>query len=252
MSQTQALMKTLKRELRARGITYAEVARRLQMSESSIKRLLGGESLSLARLETLCEIAGMDFSDLVRKTAEARSGITMLTQEQEREVAGDPRLLLVTVCVLNHWTVEQILQTYELSEPECIQLLARLDRLKLIELLPLNRYRVIVAKEFRWLPNGPIQRFFQSQVQPDFLDSSFSGPGEKMVFRTGMLSRGANAELMKKMDRLLEQFDELHDADTSLALDERYGSSLMVALRPWELQHFSRLRRSDREKVFPE
>jgi len=252
MSQTQALMKTLKRELRARGITYAEVARRLQMSESSIKRLLGGESLSLARLETLCEIAGMDFSDLVRKTAEARSGITMLTQEQEREVAGDPRLLLVTVCVLNHWTVEQILQTYELSEPECIQLLARLDRLKLIELLPLNRYRVIVAKEFRWLPNGPIQRFFQSQVQPDFLDSSFSGPGEKMVFRTGMLSRGANAELMKKMDRLLEQFDELHDADTSLALDERYGSSLMVALRPWELRHFSRLRRSDREKVFPE
>jgi len=251
MSQTPALMKTLKRELKARGFTYAEVARRLQMSESSIKRLLSGDSLSVARLESLCEIAGMDFADLVRKTTEARRGIAMLSEEQEREVAGDPRLLLVTVCVLNHWTVEQILRTYELSEAECIQLLARLDRLKLIELLPLNRYRVIVAKEFRWLPNGPIQRFFQREVQPDFLDSSFSGPGEKMIFRTGMLSRAANAELMKKMDRLLEQFHELHDADASLALEERFGSSLMVALRPWELRHFSQLRRKEMEKAFP-
>ncbi|MBB5210974.1 helix-turn-helix domain-containing protein [Microbulbifer hydrolyticus] len=252
MSQTQALMKTLKRELKARGVTYAEVAKRLQLSESSIKRLLSGDTLSVVRLESLCEIAGMDFSDLIRKTSEARRGITTLTEEQEREVAGDPHLLLVTVCVLNHWTIEQILQTYELSEPACTRLLARLDRLKLIELLPLNRYRLIVAKEFHWLPGGPIQKFFRKEVQPDFLDSNFAGPGEKMIFRTGMLSRAANAELMRRMDRLLEQFHELHDADTSLALDERFGSSLMVALRPWELQHFSRLRRRDMEKVFPE
>lgn len=251
MSQVQALMKTLKRELKAQGATYAEIAKQLQLSESSIKRLFSGGSLSVARLEALCEIAGMDFSELVRKATEARRGIATLTEEQEREVAGDLRLLLVTVCVLNYWTVEQILETYELTEPECIRLLARLDRLKLIELLPLNRYRVIVAKEFRWLPNGPIQRFFQKEVQPDFLASSFSGPGEKLGFRTGMLSRAANAELMKKMDRLLEQFDELHDADTSLALDERFGSSLLVALRPWELQYFSRLRRSSMEKSFP-
>lgn len=251
MSQVQALMKTLKRELKARGVTYAEIAKQLQLSESSIKRLFAGGSLSVARLEALCQVAGMDFSELVRKAAETRRGIATLTEEQEREVAGDPRLLLVTVCVLNYWTIEQILETYELSEPECIQLLAKLDRLKLIELLPLNRYRVIVAKEFRWLPNGPIQRFFQKEVQPDFLASSFSGPGEKLVFRTGMLSRAANAELMKRMDRLLQQFDELHDADTNLALEERFGSSLLVALRPWELQHFSQLRRGSMEKSFP-
>lgn len=59
-------------------------------------------------------------------------------------------------------------------------------------------------------------------------------------------------DLMKKMDRLLQQFDELHDADSELALNERYGSSLLVVLRPWELQYFSRLRRGNREKVFPE
>lgn len=252
MSQVPALIKTLKRELKARGVTYAEIGRQLQLSESSIKRLFSSGSLSVERLESLCEIAGMDFSELVRKAAEARRGIATLSEEQEREVASDPKLLLMAVCVLNYWTVEQILETYDLSAAECIQLLARLDRLKLIELLPLNRYRVIVAKEFRWLPRGPIQRFFRKEVQPEFLNSSFSGPGEKLVFRTGMLSPAANAELMKKMDRLLQQFDELHDADTSLALEQRFGSSLLVALRPWELGYFSRLRRSDADKVFPE
>ncbi|WP_160152544.1 helix-turn-helix transcriptional regulator [Microbulbifer sp. ALW1] len=251
MSQVQALMKTLKRELKARGVTYTEIARQLDLSESSIKRMFTGSTLSVARLESLCHIAGLDFSELVRKAAEARRGIATLSEEQEREIAVDPRLLLMAVCVLNHWTIEQILETYELSEAESVQLLARLDRLKLIELLPLNRYRLIVAKEFRWLPNGPIQQLFQKEIQPEFLGSSFSSPGEKLVFRTGMLSRVANAELMKKMDRLLQQFDELHDADSALALDERYGSSLLVALRPWELQYFSRLRRGNREKVFP-
>lgn len=252
MSQIQALMKTLKRELKARGVTYAQIAQQLALSESSVKRMFSGGTLSVARLESLCQIAGLDFSELVRKAAEARRGIATLSEQQEQELASDPRLLLMAVCVLNYWTVAQILETYELSETECIQLLARLDRLKLIELLPLNRYRVIVAKEFHWRPNGPIQQLFQKEVQPEFLASTFSGPGEKLVFRTGMLSRAANAELMKKMDKLLQQFDELHDADTELALDERYGSSLLVALRPWELQYFSRLRRGNREKVFPE
>lgn len=50
---------------------------------------------------------------------------------------------------------------------------------------------VIVAKEFHWLPNGPIQQLFQKEVRPEFLASSFFGPGEKLVFRTGMLSRPA-------------------------------------------------------------
>mgnify|MGYP001817076571 CR=1 FL=1 len=250
MSQIPALLDTLKREFRARGITYAQVAAELGLSESSIKRTFADSRLSVERLEQLCQVIGLEISDLVQKSAEQRQSIVTLTEAQEREVADNPRLLLVAICVLNLWTFEDIIREYDLSEHDCIQLLAQLDRLNLIELLPLNRFRVIVANDFRWLPNGPIQKFFRRDVQPDFLRSAFSGSGEKLLFRNGMLSRGSNATMLKKMERLVAEFNELHDEDAGSPLEERFGTSILVALRPWEFGHFRALRRNPDAKQF--
>lgn len=250
MSQASLLLSTLKRELKAREITYAEVADRLELSESSVKRIFSGTNLTLERLEALCRVVDMEISDLVQKMGSERKRIDRLTGEQEREVADDPRLLLVAICVLNRWTFDEIIDTYELTDHECIQLLARLDRLRLIELLPLNRFRLTVANDFQWIPNGPIQRFFRREVQPGFMKSTFSGAGEKLVFRNGMLSRGSNAAMIEKIERLVSQFNELHDEDSGLHLEERYGTSLLVAMRPWEFDYFRSLRRRPEEKIF--
>jgi transcriptional regulator with XRE-family HTH domain len=250
MSQVTALLKTLRRELKAQGFTYADIAAQLELSESSIKRMFSESKLSLERLDALCQVAGLEISDLTQKMSEERNRIDMLTEKQEREVAEDSKLLLVAICVLNLWTFKEIIKAYKLTEHECVQLLAKLDRLKVIELLPLNRFRLSVANDFRWIPNGPIQRFFRTEVQPDFMKSTFSGPGEKMVFRNGMLSRGSNATMMKKVEKLVAEFKELHDEDAGLPLKERFGSSVLVAMRPWELEHFRKLRRGMEEKVF--
>ncbi len=250
MSQVTALLKTLRRELKAQGFTYADIAVQLRLSESSIKRMFSESKLSLERLDALCQVAGLEISDLTQKMSEERKRIDMLTEQQEREVAEDSKLLLVAICVLNLWTFKEIIEAYKLTEHECVQLLAKLDRLKVIELLPLNRFRLSVANDFRWIPNGPIQRFFRTEVQPDFMKSTFSGPGEKMVFRNGMLSRGSNATMMKKVEKLVAEFKELHDEDAGLPLKERFGSSVLVAMRPWELEHFRKLRRGMEEKVF--
>lgn len=250
MSQVSALLRTLKRELRASGITYAEVADRLDLSESSVKRIFSASRLSMDRLEALCHIVDLEISDLVQKMNSERKRVNMLSEEQEREVAGDPRLLLVAICVLNGWTYEEILAHYTLTDHECIQLLAKLDRLRLIDLQPLNRFRLSVASDFRWIPDGPIQRFFRREVQSDFIDSKFLAPGEKFEFRSGMLSRVSNASMLKKMDRLIAEFNELHVEDSDLPLEERFGTSLLVALRPWEFSHFQAMRRDPRGKVF--
>lgn len=250
MSQVSALLKTLKQELKAHGITYADVGDRLDLSESSVKRIFSDTRLSVDRLEALCEVVNMDISDLVQKMESERKQLNRLTEEQEREVAEDPKLLLVAISVLNYWTYEEIIGTYDISEHECIQLLARLDRLRLIQLLPLNRIRLSVTSDFRWIPNGPIQRFFSREVQPSFMSSNFTGPGEKFEFRNGMLSRVSNAALLKKIDRLVAEFNELDADDSSLPLEERFGSSLLVAFRPWEFGYFSELRRHPEEKVF--
>lgn len=250
MSQIGPLVSTLKRELKSQGITYAAVATHLNLSENSVKRLFSESKCSLQRLEQICHLLGLEISDLVQKMEGARQKIDQLSGLQEREIANDPKLLLVAICVLNLWTFEQIIENYTLSEHECVQLLAKLDRLDIIELLPLNRFKVIAAKTFSWRNNGPIQTFFHSKVQPDFFQSSFTKAGEKLLFRSGMLSRGSNAALMKKMERLVADFNELHDEDASQPLEQRFGTSVLVAVRAWEFGLFRELRRSPETKPF--
>ena len=250
MPQTDRLITALKRALRAKGITYADIARQLVLSESSIKRLFAEQSFSLERLGQICQIADLEISDLVQLMLEESRHIEMLSEDQEREIAADIKLLLVAICVLNRWTYDDLLQHYTLTPSECVRLLAKLDKLKIIELLPKNRVRIIVSKNFRWRPDGPIQEFFRSTVQPDFFDSEFQQSGENLIFRSGMLSKGSHAILMKKLERLAAEFGELHDTDVGLPLPERFGTSIVLAVRAWEFGPFRKLRRSPNAKPF--
>ena len=50
------------RELRARNITYCAVAKRLGMSEASVKRMFSQREFSALAIDAICEVAGMEFS----------------------------------------------------------------------------------------------------------------------------------------------------------------------------------------------
>ena len=54
------------------------------------------------------------------------------------------------------------------ATPSACGYLTQLDRLGIIELRPLNRYRLKVAKGFRWLPHGPVMAYFREHVAADY------------------------------------------------------------------------------------
>ncbi len=245
MAQTQQLIDTLKKALKSHGHTYADVATHLALSEASVKRLFSEKNFSLKRLEEVCQLMDMEISHLVQMMNERAdaTAISALSFEQEQEIASDLELLLVTVCVLNHWTVEEIIEYYQLSETQCIKHLAKLDRLKMIELLPKNRVKRLVAKNFKWRDNGPIQRFFLDKIEAEFFTTHFQGECERLIVMNGMLSESSNAVFQRKMEQLGRMFDELNDEDARLPLDKRSGTTLVLAIRPWNYGLFEPFRR---------
>ncbi|MCZ6805093.1 MAG: helix-turn-helix transcriptional regulator [Proteobacteria bacterium] len=76
MSQTKTLVMTLKKVLRSHGITYADIASHLQLSEASIKRMFAQQSFSLDRLNTICSMVEMDLVDLVRIVDDEQEKLT--------------------------------------------------------------------------------------------------------------------------------------------------------------------------------
>lgn len=233
MGQTSTLIRTLKRALKVRGLTYRRVAAKLGLSEASVKRMFSGENLSIDRLDQICQLMGMEISDLVGEMESEAHKLTGLTEDQELELVSDPKLLLVSFLVVSGWKVEDILERLDLPLSEVIRCLTRLDRLGMIELQPANRIRLRISPNFTWRRNGPIQRFFTTHFLEDFLQSNFERRNEHFAFLSGMLSRDSIAVLHLKIEKLINEFNEMHIDDQRLPLSHRQGYSAVLAMRPW-------------------
>lgn len=244
MAQSLALISALKSSLKENNKTYADLASGIGLSEASIKRLFSEQSFSLKRLDEICEWLGIEISDLVRKAEANVDFISELTREQEKELATNTKLLMVAILVTNHWKFEEILEHFTLSEPELIGLLAKLDKLNMIQLLPSNRVKLLIAKNFSWRKDGPVQQFFYKNVQTEFFKSKFDQPNEYMQFMVGMLSEESNQRLIKALEKLARDFEELCREDAVLALEDKKGVSLVLSTRPWELPIFNPYRKN--------
>lgn len=249
MSQSTSLIKALKACLKTHGLKYLDVANALELSEASVKRLFAEENFSLKRLDQICELMGMEFSDLV-DVARQSNQIRTLTVEQEKEIVNDIPLLIVANSALNRWSFDDILSVYEFSETELIQYLAKLDRLKLIELLPGNRIKLLVDRNFSWQKDGPIQRFFEEKLVMEFFSHRFADPGSKRQVLVGMLSRASNEAFQRKLDQLAESFHNLHLQDEKLPVEERFGTSVITGMRLWEPEVFESKRRVKDNRKF--
>lgn len=238
------LVNALKRLLKSRDMTYRHVAQGLGLSEASIKRLFATGNFTLARLDEVCLLMGLEIADLVRIADANIHRINELTEAQEKELASDPRLLLVAFLVINGWSFDAILKQYKFSEAELIRCFVKLDKLKLIEMLPNNRFKLLTSTNFTWRKNGPILGFFTERMKQDFFDGNFQAENEAILFAPGMLSETSCKTMLKKIEQLVSDFNSLNQRDAGLPIDLRFAFSMVVAMRPWKPGIFSKLRKS--------
>jgi transcriptional regulator with XRE-family HTH domain len=243
MSTTQALIDRMKAELKSAGLTYAALARELGMAESSIKRMFARGEMPLSRVDEICRVLKTDFAELARQIVATQPQRRELSPEQEKAVVADRKLLLMAICCLSQWTFEQIVASYSLTEAECIKYLVQLDRLGIIELRPLNRYRLQVAKTFRWRPDGPVMQYFRKHVVTDYYSGGFDGEGEMLMLVHGQIGRSLAALFNERLQRVAQDFAQQHLADQKLPQDQRRPYTLLIGMRSWLFAAFRDLKR---------
>jgi len=239
MAQTNTLVNALKKALKSHGKTYSDVAKALGLSTASVKRLFSEQTLSLKRLDGICAMLDMEVTDLLQQIAEEGWQLKQLSEAQEQEIANDKALLLVTVAVVNHMAMDEILKVFTINEHVVIQKLAWLDRQGLIELLPKNKIKLKVSGNFAWRPDGPIQRFFQEKVSADYFSTRFTGVGERLLVLNGMLTSSTLDQFQRRLERLAQEFEELVSEDRHQPIDKRQGQTVVLAVRPWRFGVFN-------------
>lgn len=244
MSQINQIRNTLKQLFRQQQLTYKDIAAKLGMSEANVKRIFSTNSFTLDRLEQICEILQMSLSDLFIIAQKQTEQLTQLTKEQELELLADTKLLLVAVCVRDAWTFAEIIEHYAIDEHQGIRLLVRLDRLKIISLLPNNHYKSLIAQDFRWIPGGPLEKFMEQEVMVKFMAPKKEEPWTFRFYLRGRYSQTSIDIIHRKLNQLTKEAAVLNQEDAVLPLHKRQHYGLLMAMRPWEPSLFEDLRRS--------
>lgn len=235
------LFVVIKRKLKAKSLTYRDVAYALSATEISVKRWFAEERLTIRQLSAVAHLLGLTLTELMQEAEEPP--LQQLSFDQETELASDWKLLLMVRCVLSNMTLAQIVAEFEMTEAECIQYLVQLDRLRVIDLLPDNQIRVRISRDFDLLPNGPLQKVVMDRRMSGFLDSGFTGKHEGLLFLRGSLSAEAIKQFEGYARQLKRKLAELNAESLSIPLEQRHSFSAVIVHREWEPDLVTALRR---------
>jgi DNA-binding Xre family transcriptional regulator len=241
LAQILALLSSLKQTLRARGHTYAEVATWLNISEASVKRMFAQSHMSLERLEKICHAMGMEISDLVHIMEKSQASTVQLTQQQEREIVEDLVLIVVMVCAFNYWSVQDITHYFALDEATCIKKLLKLEKMRLLDLMPNNRIKLRIDKRFKWHDNGPFEQFFRHHVGKEFFRDAFHVQQRCLRVFNATLPHHIITQLQGKFDALMGEVMALNREYADKPVTEKEGITVVLAMRDWDYGLFSHL-----------
>ncbi len=243
MGTATTIVGAIKQQLKLQGLTYQELARRLKVSEPTVKRDLARGDFTLSRLEGICEVLGVTIADLANMEPARALLITQFTEQQERMLASDAKLLLLTYLLVNQWKLDEILARFQITENDLVSLLLSLDQLGIVNFRPPRGVQTLTARNFAWRKDGPVHEFFLQRVVPEYFRARFDKPGDDFHFVAGSLSRASLSRFKSALARLTAEFEDLARRDAQLPLDERDGCTAILAIRDWQFSEFTRFRR---------
>lgn len=163
------LMLVIKQRAKSRGLTQADLAKELGVSLITIKRWYAGKNLRISNLQSLCTCLGLGLSELFSMVEEFKVESFSYTLEQERFLAAEPEHLALFDLLIGGSSINSLKKKFQLDDRSMTSMLLKLDKIKLIELHPGNKVRLLKKGEPSWNPDGPLVKKFRKQMIENFL-----------------------------------------------------------------------------------
>lgn len=233
MSGAVTLIETMKKALKTRGVTYRSLALKWQLSEASVKRIMNSGDVSLERIERACELMQMSFADLIKLAPfDLETTDQTILPEHEEAFAKDLRLYNLWLLLMDGLTAKQIEKKYVINSNELQKLTLKLDHMKLIELHPNQRVKVLTPNRTLLRRDGPLGKVILQQAKDSFLNHNFKGPnGEHLRFGLNRLNPQSASRYKARIDKLLHEMKTESEVESTQSESLEYG--LLVAFRPW-------------------
>lgn len=229
--QQKIYFSLIKQALKAKGITYAQLATALGISEVSIKRLFKNQDCKISRLLEICDVLDITFDDLVNMQTRNHSVAEYLPKHVEIALAKDLNLFHILVHLLSDESIENIRVTNQLQEHELYIYLRKLEKLELIQLISQQQVRLLTPVTIRWRLDGPLAKAIIKANQKFIALCFEQAHSTTHLFSTQsrMLTRNSAEQLREQLQALIKEFDRLSAQDKLFYSKQQLQNYKLVA-----------------------
>ena len=207
---SDAIFATLKRVLHKQGLGYAELAERLGMSESGVKKMFAQRNCSLRRLSAIAEAIGVPLSEVVALSERPPIRRVELSLEQQQWLLAHPdAFACYWKLAVELWTPRRFADHFGLSRAELWTMLSALDDIGLVRVETGDRVVVLHGDLVRWSDRGPLMAQLNATWSAALLDDVFEREGEDgTLFRMSFLEMRPETakELQDALEGLADEF----------------------------------------------
>lgn len=205
----------LKMALKARGMTYADLAEGLNLSEPTVKRMFSEADCKMVRLLKICDILDVSLADLLERAGRAQPPVLQLPLSVELELAADRTLFYIFLQMRDELTPAEVQDLYAISSADFFLYMRRLEKLGLAAPNGQGDLRVLSAQPIRFRRDGPLRSFMKTINAQFCADTYDAKDGEDRLFlNVSRRMRPETAALMRKeLDGILTRMSTLARQD---------------------------------------
>jgi transcriptional regulator with XRE-family HTH domain len=207
LNEYRSAIENLKKALKEKRITYAQMAQDLGLSESGIKKIFAARDGSFQRLVQIAKYVGLSVAELVEDTRSTKVGFT---DKEQSEFLKDVRLFhAYWMLVYERASLEQVQAGLKISKAEAFKLARKLDALNLIKLLPGDRVLVPAIQVIHWDTDGEFIRKIYKEWSRGLVSDVAkpkSTDGEYFLIRYLQMTKKTYADFIAAQEHLADEF----------------------------------------------
>lgn len=157
--RSHQLKDVLKDLLKQKGLTYEDLARELECSLPTVKRILGPEEITLSRLLRICDLLEIDLAHLQALMEGKKEEEERYTKEQESFLVKNKMHFAYLMKLFSGESPKKIAEKFSLTQRSTDRYLIALERAGLIHVTGKQKVKP-AFKQMPRLRNGPLGKMY--------------------------------------------------------------------------------------------
>ena len=154
-----ALRAFLKKQIKARKMTYKELAKKLDVAEVTVKRWMTSRDINFEVFVAISKALGVNPVTLVEAGLSQEAAGHSYTREQEEYFVSHPKQFVLFIKLVYGCPANEAREAAQLTRPSFLRSMREMETLGLLKLYPNDRVKALVRGPFNASAEGQIILF---------------------------------------------------------------------------------------------